>query len=598
MVVVSYVKIEGFKGFREPIRVDLATTSVLIGPNNAGKTTVIQALSLWSRAVREWFAKRGAAGGKVRYGVGINRLNIMDIPVRESRFYWHDTKVRSGARPISFSIEVGVMWRGHEWPVRMLFSCRDQESVFCRPDGDSLENAELLRHVQELRFHLLYPMSGIAAGAMDGTAEFLINDGQMNVQLGQGQTSHVLRNLCYRVWQQSPEQWKELCHLMDILFMVRLDVPRLDEGRSILTLNYRSSQGEKASASLEIALGGRGMQQVLLLLAYLYTHVGAVLMIDEPDAHLEILRQRQVYAILREVARKTASQLIIATHSEVILDEASDASLAFLLEGRNIELPKREDIRSTLRTLGVEHFYKATICPRLLVVEGSTDLDMLRTFAHRLNHPAQRHLDGRLFYYYAKDVRAEQGLEDSLLRQATPADQYKRYFFTLQRLVPELKALVLLDGDGRDHSGQDGAEDRGMTTLYWRRYELENYFITPELLVRYIQAHEGGDLWGQTRVQAMREVVDDVLAEMLYEGRADGVQEFHQLGQQTRLQLLAGRKMSLFAEKAFRLFAERERQPIPLNKGEFFQLIDLLQPEEIAPEVTDKLNAVQQLFEA
>ena len=56
--------------------------------------------------------------------------------------------------------------------------------------------------------------------------------------------------------------------------------------------------------------------------------------------------------------------------------------------------------------------------------------------------------------------------------------------------------------------------------------------------------------------------------------------------------------MSLFAEKAFRLFAERERQPIPLNKGEFFQLIDLLQPEEIAPEVTDKLNAIQRLFES
>ena len=146
---------------------------------------------------------------------------------------------------------------------------------------------------------------------MDGTAEFLINDGQMNVQLGQGQTSHVLRNLCYRVFQTSQDDWKELCHFMDVMFQVKIKPPVLDEARSILSLSYREQEGK---AELEIALGGRGMQQVLLILAYLYTHKGSVLMIDEPDAHLEILRQRQVFTILREVAVRTGSQIIMATH--------------------------------------------------------------------------------------------------------------------------------------------------------------------------------------------------------------------------------------------------------------------------------------------
>ena len=62
---------------------------------------------------------------------------------------------------------------------------------------------------------------------------------------------------------------------------------------------------------LDVALAGRGFQQLLLIVAYLYSHRGSVLLIDEPDAHLEILRQKQVYVLLREIASTNASQVIL-----------------------------------------------------------------------------------------------------------------------------------------------------------------------------------------------------------------------------------------------------------------------------------------------
>ena len=52
MTYIDYIEINNFKGFGERVHVDLGNPSVLIGPNNAGKTTVLQALSLWGRAVR------------------------------------------------------------------------------------------------------------------------------------------------------------------------------------------------------------------------------------------------------------------------------------------------------------------------------------------------------------------------------------------------------------------------------------------------------------------------------------------------------------------------------------------------------------------
>ena len=57
-------------------------------------------------------------------------------------------------------------------------------------------------------------------------------------------------------------------------------------------MTYREQQ-----VRLDLSSAGRGLQQTLLLLAYMYSNPGAVLLLDEPDAHLEILRQRQIYGV-------------------------------------------------------------------------------------------------------------------------------------------------------------------------------------------------------------------------------------------------------------------------------------------------------------
>ena len=77
------------------------------------------------------------------------------------------------------------------------------------------------------------------------------------------------------------------------------------------------------------------MQQVLLLLAYLYDNAAnTVFLLDEPDAHLEILRQRQIYHRINEVAEKRNAQIISASHSEVLLGEAAQHESAVAFVGR------------------------------------------------------------------------------------------------------------------------------------------------------------------------------------------------------------------------------------------------------------------------
>jgi ABC-type sugar transport system ATPase subunit len=90
---------------------------------------------------------------------------------------------------------------------------------------------------------------------------------------------------------------KRLATTMRRLFLIELEPPLYLQERGELELYYRTPQKTR----LEISLGGRGQQQVLLLLAYMEANPGAVLLIDEPDAHLEILRQREIYNLLSRV---------------------------------------------------------------------------------------------------------------------------------------------------------------------------------------------------------------------------------------------------------------------------------------------------------
>ena len=139
-------------------------------------------------------------------------------------------------------------------------------------------------------------MSGLAA------TETRLDHGAVNVRIGEGRTADVLRNLCFRIHQEQPEDWEKLVAQIQELFGAKLDSARYIEQRGEIAMSYRE-QG----VTLDLSSSGRGLQQTLLILAYMFANPGAVLLLDEPDAHLEILRQRQIYHLLAEAAAESDS---------------------------------------------------------------------------------------------------------------------------------------------------------------------------------------------------------------------------------------------------------------------------------------------------
>ena len=69
--MIRQVTVRNFKCFREQ-KFDLAGSVVLAGPNNAGKSTLLQAIVAWRSGLDRWRASAGAAA----------RPNVREWPSR------------------------------------------------------------------------------------------------------------------------------------------------------------------------------------------------------------------------------------------------------------------------------------------------------------------------------------------------------------------------------------------------------------------------------------------------------------------------------------------------------------------------------------
>jgi len=588
MRLLHYLEIENFKRFGDKQRIELDHPAVLIGPNNCGKTTAIQAIALWSQALKTWLSAKRNSSAKERTATALNRLSIVAVPVQRTRYFWHNTHVRTANKNISLSITVGVMYENRVEPISIRFRNQGDELVYCSPVEDMLDRMELLDAAARINVELLYPMSGLE------TEEPVLQPGRIDVLLGQGQTAQVLRNLCLLVYKDSPDDWQRIRLLMMRLFSVELGEPK-ETTRGSIELYY-NQRGVKDP--LDIALSGRGYQQMLLIFAYLFSHKRSVLLVDEPDAHLEILRQKQVYVLLREIAAENESQVVMVTHSEVILDEAVDHNLTLLLDGRADDLAAKSDIKNTLKHFGAEHYVKARERGYVLYVEGGTDIDMLRALAKRIDHPVLKVWDERINTFYVQNNFPDQDLEAELERVEggfgiTP----EKHFHGLRKMVGSLKGLAILDNDGRNRQDSD---NYGLKITYWRRYEAENYFITPMVLKNYVtDKYSDIPLFGSYSDDA-DEVLSGLILERVFAGAQDDYKTWREATPDVARLLWTAKterlKLSDFAEEFFRRLADKLGHAMLLKKGELHRLVDYVEPKSIGEEVYDKLDLLQDIF--
>ena len=573
--MLTKLTIRNFKRFDE-VEVELGNPVVFIGPNNSGKTSAMQALALWDVGVKRWNEKRaGKSAPEKRPGVTINRRDLLAIPHPSAALLWRDLRVRSvlrkEGRQQTDTVRIDLIVEGIDedeaWTCGLEFDYANEESFYCRPlrldDNKTPNRMSIPVQAGSTQIAFLPPMSGLAA------TETRLDQGAVNVRVGEGRTAEVLRNLCFRILDQYPEEWASLVQRIDSLFGAELTEPRYVEERGEITMGYR----ERGSA-LDLSSSGRGLQQTLLILAYMYANPGAVILLDEPDAHLEILRQRQIYRLLTEAASERGNQIIAASHSEVLLNEAADKDLVVAFVGKPHRIGHRQSqVRKALADIGFDQYYQAEQTGWVLYLEGSTDLAILQAFAKRLGKESAIRTLERPFVRYVGNQ---------------PVSAAK-HFHGLKEALPALKGIALFD-----RREGEMPDTRPLQNQVWKKREIENYFCTRATLEAYASASAATDTQStplftlaeaERRLTAMREAITRV-SEALKTLRR---------GSPWDADVKASDE---FLTPLFEAYFEILGVPNLMAKKNFYELADYVPDNEIEPEVGEKLDAIVRVAES
>jgi hypothetical protein len=225
----------------------------------------------------------------------------------------------------------------------------------------------------------------------------------------------------------------------------------------------------------EIVWAGDGVQVWLQLLFHVYRvkeHDTVVL--DEPEVYLHPDLQRRLVHLLEHTGR----QVVVATHSAEMVAE-SDGRLTTLVDksrkraGRMKGDADYEVLSSTLGTAFNLRLAKALRSRVAVFVEGQ-DMAVLRRFAKTLGLSA---------------VADEAGLTIIPLHGYSNWGQVGPFKWLCNELLPDaLDTFVVLDRDYRSDAVRSAVmeefDQEGIRGHVWQRKELESYLLNPAVIAR------------------------------------------------------------------------------------------------------------------
>ena len=302
--MIRKVAISNFKGIRD-ITLDVPGTLVLFGINNSGKSTILQALAIWSEVITAWLS--GTEGGGPRemdlardaaeqYGsVNLVKTDFRALPLYGLDHLWFSRVVRE---PSCIVVE------HTDWSIGIELQFHQNELITARPTIATLEKDLETYKRNPLRY------TYVAATTDFPSSERYLDRSGIPLALQRGNVTQLLRNLVYQV-SQHDASWKLLTSVMRRYYGCELMEPSPSDTISVF---YRQ---DDRSTQYELGSAGDGLLQLLSLYAATLFTKPALILIDEPDAHLHPLRQQEVLPDLCKAFPD--SQVIIATHSPYVL---------------------------------------------------------------------------------------------------------------------------------------------------------------------------------------------------------------------------------------------------------------------------------------
>jgi predicted ATP-dependent endonuclease of OLD family len=466
--MIKRLRLRNFKGF-ERFEITFGPENWLVGPNNAGKSTVIAALrttarmaSLAQRRRPEHFGMDGLvqvpghAFTASQFGLVEENLRheFRDV---ETRF---EVTFHNGARLIA-------IWPPAESQEDPFFYVKSPNDVHVRTTAAARQALPAIGVVP-----ILSPVEH---------EEPRLSPEHVRANLAGRLASRHARNQLRRMMLEEPsiEGYDDrLAEFLDWArpwtqdFRVRDLVERTTDEGVLLDVFCREA-GSKSDR--ELFWAGDGIQVWIQLLMHLFrSRDRGVIVLDEPDLYLHADLQRRLVRLLESMDAQT----IAASHSAEVLVEAPPASVVWVSRARRraVRAPSERIASDLSAAMGSQfnlRLARALRAKAVLFVEGD-DMRVLRNLAATLGVGA---------------VAGEVGVVTIPIRGFSNWEHVEPFSWLLTDLLEQaVQTMVVLDRDYRSDSQIADVEHRlrdvGVRPHVWRRKELESYLLVPTAIAR------------------------------------------------------------------------------------------------------------------
>ena len=489
--MIKRLTLSNFKSVGKQVY-DFTQFDLLVGRNNSGKSTVLQAMAIWQFCVDEFHRSKRTGNT----GIQVVLPNFTALPVPEFILLWKDRTDRAypldagtGKKKQEFIlIQILLEWQdsaGKTAAFGVELRYHSPQTMYAIPAGGWARFRECEKSGQLPRIAYVPPFSGLEP------SENFLDVSPMRQQVGKGQPGSVLRNLLLRVSKPSPRDggppripspadWDELASIVERWFSVKISRPQYESTRDVyITVEYTQD-----GRNYDIIAGGSGLHQTLTLLAFLFGYRPTTILLDEPDAHLHVNLQREILDYFRRKSQELGTQFLIATHAEEFARGVDASQIVSLLNREPTRIESTPTVLRAMADVSNEDITRLMGSPYMLYVEGESDERILRAWAGACG--AQAAIDKVCF----KSMRG--GGKENM------KERVDQHFAALQQIIPGVSRLMLFDFDDGDDAFHPDAGNPVLAE--WKRKNIENYLFVP-------------DAWRRAALRALRLKEDDLFAE-------------------------------------------------------------------------------------
>lgn len=487
--------------------------TLLVGGNNAGKSTLIHALAVWEfckmilihEKGRNVFNQDQIGTGE---GFGMSAEEFLPIAVPSLNHLWTNLKTQlssdeKASWPDSYPgyiMRIKCTWDYAERRDRFLEIGLSlvNDRLFIRITNSNLCNEDYIPSVVYLpTFAGVLPKESKATLA------------ERRAYLGRGMAGSIIRNMIYDLYVEDIKIRDELLigktrmsrsDKRDLLcrsplqklqenlrstFQSELEIEPFNESFHTIIKIYERKviTNDEGRAEVlpktkytprDIITQGSGYLQWLSIFCILYTSGIDVLLLDEPDAHLHATLQEELLNRLIEVCddARGNKQIFVSTHSVEMIKQAP-LNIIFSMDARKYLYEEASRV-AVLKGIGSEYFPKLDLLKRykrLMFIENESDRRILKILGEKCGID----LPDDIVYWANTDSHADR----------------RHVFCELHRIIPDLRCISLRDrdmdtpesiGDGLEYKGIQFDPSAPILALEWRRKNIESYLLCPRAI--------------------------------------------------------------------------------------------------------------------